>query len=41
VGIGLSLARGVIEAHGGVLELHSRLGQGTQVIVGLPALGCE
>lgn len=41
VGIGLSLARGVIEAHGGVLELHSRLGQGTQVIVGLPALGYE
>ncbi len=36
VGIGLSLAKGIVEAHGGLLELHSVVGKGTQALVGLP-----
>jgi len=37
IGIGLTLAKGIVEAHGGTLELQSRLGQGTLVTVALPA----
>lgn len=36
IGIGLVLARGIIEAHGGTFELSSVTDRGTQVIVGLP-----
>jgi two-component system sensor histidine kinase/response regulator len=36
VGIGLTLARAIIEAHGGTLSLHSVVGEGTQATVGLP-----
>lgn len=36
IGIGLVLARGIIEAHGGTFELCSVTDRGTQVIVGLP-----
>ena len=36
VGIGLPLARGIIMAHGGTLELRSIIGKGTQAIVSLP-----
>lgn len=35
-GLGLPLARRLIEAHGGTLELHSEPGQGTTAIVELP-----
>ncbi|MEQ1497975.1 MAG: PAS-domain containing protein [Novosphingobium sp.] len=35
-GLGLPLARQLIEAHGGALELHSEPGQGTAAIVELP-----
>lgn len=35
-GLGLPLARQLIEAHGGTLELHSEPGQGTAAIVELP-----
>jgi two-component system OmpR family sensor kinase len=35
-GLGLALARRVAEAHGGVLELHSRPGQGTIAMLRLP-----
>lgn len=35
-GIGLPLARQLIEAHGGTIELHSEPGQGTAAIVELP-----
>jgi signal transduction histidine kinase len=35
-GLGLPLARQLIEAHGGSLELHSEPGQGTAAIVELP-----
>lgn len=36
IGIGLPLARGIVEAHGGTFELCSVSGRGTQVIIGLP-----
>ncbi|UOQ99229.1 HAMP domain-containing histidine kinase [Hymenobacter sp. 5317J-9] len=35
-GVGLALARRIIERHGGRLDLSSRLGQGTTVLVRLP-----
>jgi signal transduction histidine kinase len=35
-GIGLPLARQIIEAHGGILEVLSRPGEGTAVIIDLP-----
>ena len=36
VGLGLPLAKQFIEAHGGSVELHSELGEGTAVIIRLP-----
>jgi len=36
VGLGLPLARQFVEAHGGAIELHSQLGEGTAVIIRLP-----
>jgi signal transduction histidine kinase len=41
VGLGLSLARRSIEAHGGRLEVHSELGVGTRVRVWLPVAAAE
>ncbi len=38
IGMGLPIARGIIEAHGGQIELHSAEGEGTQVTVRLPVL---
>jgi len=35
-GIGLSLAKRIIEAHGGSIELSSRVGEGTSVLVSVP-----
>jgi cell cycle sensor histidine kinase DivJ len=39
-GLGLSIVKGLVELHGGDLDIRSRLGQGTSVIVRLP-LDCE
>jgi signal transduction histidine kinase len=36
-GLGLPLTRRLVELHGGVLELSSKLGEGTTVIARLPA----
>lgn len=36
-GIGLSLAKRIVEAHGGSIEVSSQLGEGTSVLVTLPA----
>jgi signal transduction histidine kinase len=36
--MGLALAKRIIEAHNGVLELRSIVGKGTQVTISLPAL---
>src|SRR4051812_43956900 len=39
-GLGLSIVKGLVELHGGKLEISSRLGQGTSVLVRLP-IDCE
>jgi signal transduction histidine kinase len=36
-GLGLNLAKRIIEAHGGTLTLRSELGKGTEFIVTIPA----
>jgi signal transduction histidine kinase len=36
IGMGLPLAREIMKAHGGSLELRSKEGEGTEVIIGLP-----
>lgn len=37
-GLGLPIARALVEAHGGTLVLHSRPGEGTRAVVELPGL---
>jgi signal transduction histidine kinase len=36
LGLGLSLVRAIVQAHGGTVSLASRVGEGTRVTVGLP-----
>ncbi len=36
-GLGLPIAKALVELHGGTLELHSNKGTGTEVVIGLPA----
>lgn len=36
VGLGLTLARRIVEAHGGLIAINSRIGEGTKVTVSLP-----
>src|SRR3989475_5237291 len=37
-GLGLSLCRGIIEAHGGTIEVESEPGRGTTFVIELPVL---
>jgi len=37
MGLGLAIARGIIEAHGGTIEATSQPGQGTTMRIVLPA----
>jgi signal transduction histidine kinase len=41
VGLGLPLARQFVEAHGGTVELHSELGEGTTVTIHLPRAAAQ
>jgi two-component system sensor histidine kinase/response regulator len=36
IGVGLTLVKGIVELHGGIIEIHSDLEQGTRVTVKLP-----
>ena len=38
-GLGMAIARAVVEQHGGRIEIRSQLGRGTQVSVLLPVEG--
>jgi two-component system, cell cycle sensor histidine kinase DivJ len=38
-GLGLSIVKGLVELHGGHMDIHSRLGEGTRVTVRLPMNG--
>ena len=39
-GLGLPLAKGLVELHGGEISLHSTLGEGTTVTIRLPLTVC-
>ncbi len=38
MGLGLPLAREIVRAHGGTMDVQAVIGQGTQVVIGLPAM---
>src|SRR5690606_38861850 len=40
-GVGLSICRGIVEAHGGVIDVESEPGHGAAFIISLPAIVAE
>jgi signal transduction histidine kinase len=40
-GLGLALTRRIVEAHGGVIEVKSKLGKGTTFVITLPVRGAD
>jgi signal transduction histidine kinase len=40
-GLGLAITKKIVEGHGGTLQIHSTLGQGTTVVIRLPVLQSE
>ena len=40
-GLGLAVVHGIVTAHGGAVDVHSRPGAGTRITVRLPACGAE
>jgi signal transduction histidine kinase len=41
MGLGLMIARSIVQAHGGSIDLQSRLGEGTAFAIVLPRASCE
>jgi signal transduction histidine kinase len=41
LGLGVSISRSILKAHGGSLSFESEIGKGTRAIVRLPAAGAE
>lgn len=41
IGLGMSIAKGIVEAHGGIIRVDSAPGRGTTVSFNLPQLGSE
>ncbi len=41
VGVGLPLAKGIVDLHGGRLDIQSSLGEGTTITISLPRAGLE
>jgi signal transduction histidine kinase len=38
-GLGLSVALGIVEEHGGAIDIHSEAGRGSELVVWLPKAG--
>ena len=41
VGLGLAVSYGIVEAHGGEIEVNSKVGEGTEFVVKLPVMAAH